>query len=129
MRKATICGFGLALLFFATGCGDSPEKVMKDQVSLMNDMADVFEKCDSKEGAEKNKSKLEALVKKQKDILDRVEKMKEKKLPKEKEEALKKEYQPKMEQAQKRLVEAQLKVTPEARAVLKDIDLKGLLGR
>jgi hypothetical protein len=110
MRKATICGFGLALLFFATGCGDSPEKFMKDQISLGNEMLDILDKVDSKEDMDKAKTKLEALEKKGKALQERAEKLKLKELSDDKKKALTEKYKKDMEKLQERQVEVMTKL-------------------
>lgn len=92
MRKATMCGLGLALLVFTTGCGDSPEKVTKDVISNLNDLSAVLEKVDSDDAAEKAVSQIEKLAKKQKEIGERAKKLKLDDLPKDKQEALEKKF-------------------------------------
>ena len=136
MRKATLAGFALALLFSVSGCGDSLESVMKDTIKLMNEKAEILESIKDKDSAEKAKPKLEALNKKKKDIEERAKKQTEK-LTKDKkpEEAMKaaleavskaaEKHKEAGEKARNRLKDAAKKVrdNKEAMDVLKDIDL------
>jgi hypothetical protein len=127
MRKVTLAGFALALVFAVSGCGDSPDSVIKDQIKLMNDMADVLEGIKDKDSAEKAKPKLEALAKKAKDIEERAKKLKLDDMPKEKQEALKKKYEDDIKKAAGRFGAAMMKAmtNPDAAGALKGIDLKG----
>jgi len=123
MKKVTLSVFALSLVFLATGCGDSPDSLMKDTISMMNDTSDVLEKIKSKEDAEKYKGELEKIAKRAKDIEERAKKLKMDDLPKDKKEALQKKYEDDLKKALSRLVAASRKLPPDAQSVLKSIDM------
>jgi uncharacterized lipoprotein YehR (DUF1307 family) len=104
MRKVTLAGFALGLVFAVSGCGDSHESLTKDAIKLTNEMADVLESIKDKDSAEKAKPKLEKLAEKFKDLKKRMDKIG--KPDKAKEEALEKKYKSDAEAAGKRLVTA-----------------------
>src|SRR5438874_13731419 len=109
MKKVTLSVFALSLVFLATGCGDSPDSIMKDQIKLWNDTADILEKINSKEAAEKYKGDLEKIQKRQKELQERAEKLKLKDLPKDKQEALQKKYEDEVKKALGRVLAASQK--------------------
>lgn len=123
MRKASLFGLGLGLLVFTTGCGDSPEKVMKDTISLMNDASKILESVKDEDSAKKAASDLEKLEKKGKDIQDRVKKLKMEDLSKEKKEALEKKFKDDFEKAMERLQKASANAAkyPELQKALQDL--------
>lgn len=125
MRKATLAGLALALVFGVSGCGDSPDSVMKDTIKLMNEMADVMEGIKDKDSAEKAKPKLEALAKKMKDLEERAKKLKLDEMPKEKKEALQKKYEDDLKKAGTRFGAAMMKAmtNPDAAGALKGLDM------
>src|SRR4051812_23123651 len=92
MKKVVLGVSALAFVFLVSGCGDSPDSLMKDTIKLMNDTADVYEKIKSKEDAEKYKGDLERIQKRHKELEERKTKLKIDDLPKEKKEALAKKY-------------------------------------
>jgi len=123
MKKVALSVFALSLICLASGCGDSPDSVMKDSISLMNDMSDTLEKIKSKEDAEKYKGDLEKLVKRAKDIEERSKKLKLDELSEDKKKALTEKYKGDLEKAMNRLAAASLKVPGEAQSVLKSIEM------
>jgi len=123
MKKVTLSVFALSLVFLATGCGDSPDSLMKDSIKWMNDTADILEKIKSKDDVNKYKSDLEKIAKEGKNLKDRGEKLKMKDLPKEKKEALEKKYKSDAEKAVGRLVKAMTSVPPDARKAIDELKL------
>jgi TolA-binding protein len=68
LRQALPFGCTFVLLFSLTGCGSSPDGLVKDQIKAMNDMADALEKnepetkvAEIKKRLEENNKKLEEL--------------------------------------------------------------------
>ena len=124
MRKVTLAGLALALVFTVSGCGDSPESITKDMIKAMNEMADVLESIKDKDSAEKAKPKLEALSKKMKDLKERADKLK---VDDKKKKELEEKYKDEVAKAGMRLFGALAKVgsNPDAAAALKSLDLKG----
>jgi hypothetical protein len=112
MKKVTLSVFTLSLVFLATGCGDSPEAVTKDTIQLLNDQADILEKINSMEAAEKYKGDLEKLGKRGKELEERAKKLKVGEMPKEKREALNKKYEAEMGKAVSRVGTALQKASP-----------------
>jgi len=112
MKKVALNVFALSLVFLATGCGDSPDSVMKDSIQLMNDQADILEKINSKEAAEKYKGDLEKFGKRGKELEERAKKLKLDEMPKEKREALTKKYEGEMTKAVSRVSTAMQKAAP-----------------
>jgi hypothetical protein len=74
MKKVTLSVFALSLVFLATGCGDSLDSCMKDQIKLQNEYAEILEGIKDKADLDKAKSKIEALQKKADDIGERLKK-------------------------------------------------------
>ncbi len=120
MKKVTLSVFALSLAFLVTGCGDSPDSLMKDMIKWSNDLADTLEKIKSKEDAEKYKGDLQKIVGRLKDFEERAKKLKMEDLPKDKKEALEKKYKDEGEKAGKRMQEAMNKLPKEAGPVLGD---------
>jgi hypothetical protein len=120
----------VALVFFVSGCGDSPDSVMKDTIKYMNETADIFDGIKSKEDAEKAKPKLEAVNKKMKDLEERGKKLKMNELSEEKKKALGEKYGPDLLKASLRMMTAMGKVRkdPEVAAALKDLGFGPGLG-
>src|SRR5262249_39587168 len=113
MKKVTLSVFALSLVFLATGCGDSPDAVMKDTIKLMNEAADALDSAKDKDSAEKAKTKLEEIEKKFKDVVERAKKMK---VSEEKGKQLAEKYKDDMEKVQKRMIEVSINLAknPEA---------------
>src|SRR5262249_45380801 len=131
MKKVVVSFSALALVFLVSGCGDSPDAVIKDQLKTTNELLDVLEGIKTKEDAEKAKPKIEELAKKMKDIEERAKKLKMDELPKEKKEELQKKYKDEGEKLLGRLFSVMGKLSdPEVQKVLKGIDMPkgGLLG-
>ncbi|MBI1913739.1 MAG: hypothetical protein HYS12_03135 [Planctomycetes bacterium] len=125
MKKVTLGVFALSLVFLATGCGDSPDSVMKDGIKTANELFDVLEKIKTKEDAEKYKGDLEKAAKKMKDIEDRANKLKLKDLPEDKKKALQEKYKDDIEKLGKRAFGVLAALTnPEVQKVLKDAGMK-----
>ena len=125
MRKVTIGVFAVAMIFVASGCGDSHESVIKEQIGLMNEMADVMEGIKTKADAEAAKPKLESIASKMKDLQEKAKKMGEPSEEKQKE--LMEKYMPELMKAGMRMMSAQSKMSdPEIADVLKDLDLEGI---
>jgi len=130
MKKVVVGVSSLALVFLVSGCGDSPDSVMKDQIKVSNELLDVLEGIKTKEDAEKAKPKLEQLGKKMKDVQDRAKKLKMDDMPKEKKEALQKKYKDDIEKLGSRFFSVLAKLNnPEVQKVLKDIDMPKDLGK
>jgi hypothetical protein len=124
MKKVMVGVSALALVFLVSGCGDSPDSVMKDQIKVTNELLDVLEGIKTKEDAEKAKPKLEELGKKMKDIQERSKKLKMDDMPKEKKEALQKKYKDDIEKLGSRFFSVLAKLNdPAIQKVLKDVDL------
>jgi len=115
MKKVTLSIFALSLVFLATGCGDSPDSVMKDSINLMKEANGIVEGIKSKEDAEKAKPKLEEIVTKMKKVADRAKKVG--KLDKDKKEALLKKFSSEMAEVQKQ--DKKIEPSKEAMEVLK----------
>jgi len=92
---------------------DSPDKVMKDTLKLLNEMADAIESAKDKDSAEKARTKLEALEKKFRDIGDRAKKLK---VTNEAGKKLAEKYKDDLEKATKRMVQAGLQLGKNADA-------------
>ena len=108
----------LALVFLVSGCGDSPDSVMKDQIKASNEVLDVLEGIKTKEDAEKAKAKLEDLDKKFKDVIEREKKIK---VSKDQEKKLQEKYKDDLERVEKRMMAAALKLAgnPDSVQILK----------
>jgi hypothetical protein len=106
-KKVTLGVFALSLVFLASGCGDSPDSVMKDMVNLTKEFADVMGGIKDKDSAEKAKSKLEDLATKMEKVAERARKIG--KLDKNKREILEKKYKPELEETKKKLGSSQAK--------------------
>ncbi len=120
----------LALVFLVSGCGDSPDSVMKDQIKASNEVLDVLEGIKTKEDAEKAKPKLEQLGKGMKDIQERGKKLKMDDLPKEKKDALTKKYKDDLEKRDSRYFSVLAKLNdPGVQKILKDIDMPKDFGK
>ena len=76
MKKVTLGVSALAFVFLVSGCGDSPDAVMKDTLKLMNEAADALESAKDKDSAEKAKAKLQDINKRLKDVVERAKKLK-----------------------------------------------------
>jgi len=130
MKKVIVGVSALALVFLVSGCGDSPDSVMKDQIKASNEVLDVLEGIKTKEDAEKAKPKLEQLGKGMKDIQERGKKLKMDDLPKEKKDALTKKYKDDLEKRDSRYFSVLAKLNdPGVQKILKDIDMPKDFGK
>jgi hypothetical protein len=68
MKKVSVLGCAFVFLVGVSGCGSSPDSLVKDQIKNMNDMADAMEKGDE--------AKLKELEKKSKDIEKKLDDLK-----------------------------------------------------
>ena len=110
MKKVTLSVFALSLVFLATGCGDSPDSVMKDMIKLMNEATEALESA--KDSPDKAKSKLDDVATKMEKVAERAKKIG--KLDKNKKEALEKKYKSEGEEAGKKFQAALKKLPPDA---------------
>jgi hypothetical protein len=94
---ATVAAF--AFLTGVSGCGSKGESLVKEQISLMNQMADEIEGSASKE-------KLEEIGKKMKETGKQLEDLK---LSADEKKKLEDKYKPEMEKALKRMMDAAMK--------------------
>jgi hypothetical protein len=85
MKKCVVVAFAFGLLVNVSGCGSSPDSIMKDSIAAMNDLADAVEKKDEGK-AKAAATKLQDLEKKL-DALKLSEDDKKKLLEKHKDEA------------------------------------------
>jgi len=117
MKKVLVSFSALALVFLVSGCGDSPDSIMKDTIKLMNDMADAVESAKDKDSAEKAKAKLEDIDKKFKDLAERAKKVK---VSDDQGKKLTEKYKEDIEKATKRMMEAGMSLAknPEAAAII-----------
>jgi peptidoglycan hydrolase CwlO-like protein len=109
MRKLIVVAGALMLMMSLSGCGSSADSLTKDQIKLMNELADAIDK-----GADK--AKLEDISKR---IQEVDKKFKDLKLSADEEKKLKDKYNKEGEEAAKKLFAAMLK-NPKA---LMDIKL------
>src|SRR5437016_3796094 len=99
--KVALGGFAFVLLlFFFPGCGDTPEKYMRDNIDLINEMADIFETIDSKDAAKAALPRLAELKTRSKAIEERGEALKINELPREKLRSLDEQFQQDLKKAQ-----------------------------
>jgi hypothetical protein len=111
--KVILGGLALVVLFFLIpGCGDSPEKYMKDTIAWTNEMADVLESIDSKESARAAQPRLDELKRKSEELEERADKLKLKDLSSEQRKALDEKFQQEMRKAQDRKAAALDKTAP-----------------
>ena len=75
MKKLTLGVSALAFVFLISGCGESPDAILKDLLKLMNETADALESVKDKDSAEKAKAKLEDINKRLKDVVARDKKV------------------------------------------------------
>jgi hypothetical protein len=106
---ATVAAF--ALLTGVSGCGSKGESLVKEQISLMNQMADEIEGSASKE-------KLEEIGKKMKETAKQLEDLK---LSADEKKKLEDKYKPEMEKALGRMMEAAKKKVGKAGFKMPDI--------
>jgi cytochrome c556 len=112
----------LAAPFLFASCGDSPEKVTEDMISVMNRMGDTLEGIKDKATAEAAKDKLKSLGDEMSAIKARMEKVA--KPGGDAEKALKEKYEKDLEAAMKKMGGAMMKVAaagPEAQEVVKGV--------
>jgi hypothetical protein len=98
MKKAVAWAGMFVLVFSVSGCGSDADSLMKQQIQLMNDMADAIEKGDE--------SKAKELESKAKEL---EEKMKALNLSDEDKKKLAEKYKADLEKAMGRLMGAALK--------------------
>ncbi len=117
MKKVIVGVSALALVFLVSGCGDSPDAVMKDTIKLMNEAVDALESANDKDSAEKAKAKLEDINKRLKDVVERAKKLK---MPKDQEKKLEEKYKDDMTKIQKRMEEVNRKLQgkPEVASIV-----------
>jgi hypothetical protein len=98
MKKSLALTGMLLLLFGASGCSSSPDSLIKDQISLMNDMADALEKGDE--------AKAKSIAEKMKEVDKKLEALK---LSEDDKKKLGEKYKDELTKAAMRMLQAQMK--------------------
>jgi hypothetical protein len=98
MRNAIFVGCALVALVAVTGCGSSPDSLVKDQIKAMDEMADALE-------SNAPESKVEEIKKKMEDINKKLEALK---LSDEDKKKLLEKHKAEFEKAGTRLAKASL---------------------
>lgn len=126
MRQMFLIGSTLALLFVASGCADSSDKVGKDFVAAGNDLCDVLEKINTADDVDTHREDLEKLAARFKDNAERMKKLGQ--LDKDQEAAFKKQFNEDFVKIAKRLdkIETRLsdpKIAKKLDEIFKDVDI------
>jgi hypothetical protein len=103
MKKLAQLGIALALPFMVTGCGGGADGAIKEQISLMNEMAGVLEGVTDKASFEAAQAKMKKLEDRGKELGKKLEDMK---LSDQEKKNLEEKYKGQAEQAAKRLTAA-----------------------
>ena len=83
---------GSFLCLILAGCGSSPDSVMGEMVSKMEELVEVLDKVQDKESAEKHKDEIESIAQDLNDLEEEWEKL-EKDLTAEEQKELEKKYE------------------------------------
>ena len=120
--RLAAAALAVTMPFALVSCGDSPEKVTEDMISLMNKMGDTLGTITDKASAEAAKDKLKSLGDEMKALKARMDKVG--KPTGDAEKKLEEKYKTELEAAMKKMMGATMKLSaagPEAAAVLKDV--------
>lgn len=112
------------MLLVCSGCGDSPDKVAEDGISVMDEMATVMESVKDEASAKKANAKLRALTDKMKDIKARQEKLS---ITTEQKIELQKKHEEKMGAVVERLMREGMRISvdPKLKSALDGLDPSG----
>jgi hypothetical protein len=109
MRKPMLFGLGLLLAAVVVGCGSSPDDaVMKEQLSLMNEMAAIFENAKDPASLKIAQEKLVTFSKKANDLKEKVKDWSE-----DKKKAMEAKYKTEFDAAKARVEKAMLQQAPK----------------
>jgi len=144
MRKPVFGGLALALVVLVSGCGDkktlitqdstepenpakpetidTPDTYMRRLVSATNELADLYESVTDMDSALKVKSRLEALIRRLKQIDAKGAELNLDALPPKQREALDKQYKDPMQRAVGRMIEAKTKPSREVQRFLATVE-------
>jgi hypothetical protein len=124
MRTAILCGVALALVFTASGCGDSIDAAAKEEIKLLERKAAVLDKIKDKESAQEARAELEEINQKEKELTERMKKLTKDQKP-EKVLEIRLKYEEAETKVKSRLRQARTKALEhkDAAAALKGIDL------
>ena len=116
----------MACLIFISGCGDSHESLMRQQISAMNEAADILATIKDKSSAEAAKPKMKKIGEKLGDLKNRIDRLE--KLSESKKVAFESKFKDQLVGAPKRLTDEQLRLisVEGAKEILDDLnkDLK-----
>ncbi len=98
MRQGLVLGCGLAGAVLLVGCGQSDDSVVRDQIQVMNQLAEICDKITDKASAEAVAEEIKKINERAAELDKRVRAW-----PKEKQETFAKKYQTQMQEARIKL--------------------------
>ncbi|HMF17239.1 MAG TPA: hypothetical protein VKE98_08540 [Gemmataceae bacterium] len=119
MRKSIVCGCGIMLAALVIGCGSSgPEAVIKEQLSIMDQMTSIMQKVTDKKSFDEAGVKIKELTERAKEL-----EKKAKGFTADQMKGLEEKYKPQLEASAKKFAEASMNAMTKALGGLKDFKL------